>query len=268
VTTDSTDIPPGGPLADFGLGTVVATGAPGAGSDEPGVLGEDSSSAGGYRWVIEWAVILIAVLLCTVLLRTYVIQSFYIPSASMEPTLQVGDRIMVNKLSYHVHGVHRGDIVVFKRPPLELQDFPDLVKRVIGLPGEAVSTQNGHVYINGKPLSEPWLPPGPTSRTGALSDNQHPQFNMPGPVTVPSGEYFVMGYNRTDSEDSRYFGPIPQSLIVGRSVAVVWPISHARGIRIALVVTGLGLVVLLGFFGVQRLRESRHGENDPAAPGD
>ena len=117
-----------------------------------GTLDESRGKGSGYRWVIEWAVILMAVLLCTVLLRTYVIQSFYIPSPSMVPTLAVGDRIMVNKLSYDLHAVHRGDIVVFKRPPLEEQDFPDLVKRVVGLPGETISTRNGHVYINGKLL--------------------------------------------------------------------------------------------------------------------
>jgi len=267
VTTDSTDIPLAGTPADLGVGTAVATGASDAGPDEPVDLGGGSSSAGGYRWVIEWAVILIVVLLSTALLRTYAVQSFYIPSPSMVPTLQVGDRIMVNKLSYDFHGVHRGDIVVFKRPPLEQQDYPDLVKRVVGLPGDSVSTQNGHLYINGKLLSEPWLPPGPTSYTGALPDDGHPRFNMPGPVTVPAGEYFVMGDNRTNSEDSRYFGPIQQSLIVGRSVAVVWPLSHARGIRIALVVIGLGLAVLFGFYGIRRLRDSRHAGDDPAAPG-
>ena len=111
--------------------------------------------------MIEWAIILIAVLLCTVVLRTYVVQSFSIPSLSMYPTLQVGDRIIVNKLSYDLHGIHRGDIVVFARPPLEDQEYADLVKRVIGLPGETISSKDGHVYINGKRLDEPWLPPGP-----------------------------------------------------------------------------------------------------------
>jgi signal peptidase I len=249
VTTDPTDIPPGRVPSDLGAGAIVATGLPDGGPDAPDVLGEGNSSSVGYRWVIEWAVILIAVLLCTVLLRTYVVQSFYIPSPSMVPTLQVGDRIMVNKLSYDFHGVHRGDIVVFKRPPLE--------QRVVGLPGESVSTQNGQVYINGKLLPEPWLAPGPTSYTGALPDDQHPQFNMPGPVTVPDGQYFVMGDNRTDSEDSRYFGPIQQSLIVGRSVAVVWPISHARGVRIILEVAAVGVLLMIGFYGIQRLRQSR-----------
>ncbi len=185
---------------------------------------------GGYRWVLEWAIILMAVLICTVLLRTYVVQSFFIPSPSMYPTLQVGDRIMVDKLSYHLHSVHRGDIVVFKRPPLEQQDFPDLVKRVIGLPGETISAKDGHVYIDQKLLAEPWLPPGAGSYTGALPGDPNQQFNLPGPVVIPAGEYYVMGDNRTDSEDSRFFGPIPQSLIVGRAVAVVWPLSHFKGV--------------------------------------
>jgi signal peptidase I len=225
VSIDSSDSPAAGSPPDLSAGT-VATADP---VDDGGLTG-GSSKGGGYRWVIEWAVILMGVLLCTVLLRTYVIQSFYIPSPSMVPTLAVGDRIMVNKLSYDLHDVHRGDIVVFKRPPLEMQDFPDLVKRVIGLPGENVSSKDGHIYINGKPLNEPWLPNSPSSYTGALPDDQHPQFNMPGPVKVPADEYFVMGDNRTDSEDSRFFGPIPKSLIVGRAMAVVWPISQIKGV--------------------------------------
>jgi signal peptidase I len=185
----------------------------------------------GYRVVVEWTVILMAVLLCTVLLRTYVVQSFFIPSGSMLPTLQVGDRIIVDKLSYHIHDVHRGDIVVFARPPLEDQEYADLVKRVIGLPGETISAKGGSVYINGHKLSEPWLPPGPTSFTGPLAGNDpHPQFDMPGPVKIPAGDYYVMGDNRTDSEDSRFFGPIPRSLIVGRAVAVIWPLSHLKGL--------------------------------------
>jgi len=185
----------------------------------------------GYRALIEWTVILMAVLLCTVVLRTYVVQSFYIPSGSMLPTLQVGDRIIVNKMSYRIHDVHRGDIVVFARPPLEDQAYSDLVKRVIGMPGETISSRNGAVYINGTRLNEPWLPPGPTSDTGALpGGDAHPQFDLPGPVKIPAGEYFVMGDDRTDSEDSRFFGPIAKSLIVGRAVAVVWPFSHIKGL--------------------------------------
>jgi signal peptidase I len=176
------------------------------------------------------AVVVVAVLLALGI-RGYVAQIFYIPSGSMLPTLQVGDRIIVNKLSYHVHDVHRGDIVVFARPPLEDQEYADLVKRVIGLPGETISSKAGSVYVDGKKLQEPWLPPGPSSFTGPLAGGDpHPQFNLPGPVKVPAGYYYVMGDNRTDSEDSRFFGPIPKSLIVGRAVAVIWPLSHVKGV--------------------------------------
>jgi signal peptidase I len=192
---------------------------------------DERAKGRGYRMVVEWVIILMAVLLCTVVLRTYVVQSFYIPSGSMLPTLQVGDRIIVDKLSYHLHDVHRGDIVVFARPPLEDQQYADLVKRVIGLPGETISSKGGDIYINGKLLDEPWLPKGPDSYTGALAgDDPHPQFDLPGPVHIPQGEYFVMGDNRTDSEDSRFFGPIPRSLIVGRAVAVIWPLGHIKGL--------------------------------------
>ncbi len=208
----------------------VFGGGGGVPTEEPDLAAGKGRKGGAYRWVLEWAIILMAVLLCTVLLRTYVVQSFYIPSPSMTPTLQVGDRIMVDKLSYHLHSVHRGDIVVFKRPPLEQQDYPDLVKRVIGLPGETISAHDGHVYIDGKLLDEPWLPAGPSSYTGPLPGDPNQQFNLPGPVLIPAGEYYVMGDNRTDSEDSRFFGPIPISLIVGRAVAVVWPLSHVKGV--------------------------------------
>jgi signal peptidase I len=187
-------------------------------------------SGRSHRAVIEWTIILMVVVLATVVLRTYVVQSFSIPSLSMYPTLKVGDRIIVDKLSYQLHSVHRGDVVVFARPPLEDQEYADLVKRVIGLPGETISSKGGHIYIDGRRLNEPWLPPGPSSVTGALPGDGHPQFNLPGPVKIPAGEYYVMGDNRTDSEDSRFFGPIPKSLIVGRAVAVVWPLSHLTGV--------------------------------------
>jgi signal peptidase I len=225
------DSQPPGPAVptsdDAPLAVTTPSGSPTPRGDE----GNAPLKHRGYRTVIEWVLILMAVVLCTVVLRTYVVQSFYIPSGSMLPTLQVGDRIIVNKLSYRFHDPHRGDIVVFARPPLEDQAYADLVKRVIGLPGETISSHHGRVYINGQPLAEPWLPKGPQSYTGALSGgDQHPQFDLPGPVKIPAGEYFVMGDNRTDSEDSRYFGPIPKSLIVGRAVFVVWPFSHLKGL--------------------------------------
>ncbi|MHB1711364.1 MAG: signal peptidase I [Acidimicrobiales bacterium] len=201
---------------------------PEASTSPPGPGARSSRSVG--RWMLEWAVILLLVVGFTLGLRTYVIQTFSIPSGSMLPTLHIGDRIIVNKLAYDFHPIHRGDIVVFRRPPLEKQNFADLVKRVVGLPGETISASGGHIYINGKLLSEPWLPKGPQSYTGPLPGDPHPQFNMPGPVKIPAGEYYVMGDNRVNSEDSRYFGPIPKSLIVGQAFVVVWPLSQIKGL--------------------------------------
>lgn len=159
--------------------------------------------------------VLVVALGVAVGIRAFVVQTFFIPSASMEPTLLIGDRILVDKLSYRLHDVHRGDMVVFGRPPGERssEDIKDLVKRVIGLPGETISSANGKVYIDGKPLKEPWLPRG-TVTTNITS------------FTVPRNDYYVLGDNRTNSQDSRYFGPIPQSLIVGRVVMRIWPLSH------------------------------------------
>jgi signal peptidase I len=170
--------------------------------------------AGQNRWYLEWLVVLVVAVGAAFGVRAFIVQTYFIPSASMEPTLLVGDRILVNKLSYHLHGVGRGDIVVFAKPPKEVDPaIKDLVKRVIGLPGDVIWSSHGRVYVNGRPLSEPWLVPG-TVTTGLTRQ------------TVPAHEYFVMGDNRSDSEDSRFFGPIPGSLIVGRVVFRIWPLSR------------------------------------------
>ena len=178
------------------------------------------------HWLREALVVVVVAVLVAVLLRTFVVQTFFIPSGSMEPTLQVGDRILVNKLSYHLHGVGRGDIVVFSRPPAENCGGPevnDLVKRVVGLPGQTLSLSGGYVYVDGRRLQESWLPaseqgvtrPGPSGTPYSL---QHA-------FRVPTNDYFVMGDNRTDSCDSRFWGPISKSLIVGKVEMRVWPLS-------------------------------------------
>ena len=167
--------------------------------------------------------------LVAVLLRTFVVQTFFIPSGSMEPTLQIGDRILVNKLSYHLHGVDRGDIVVFSRPPAENCGGPevnDLVKRVVGLPGDVISLSRGYVYIDGKRLNESWLPATEQGITSAGPKGN--ASNLAHPYHIPANEYFVMGDNRNDSCDSRYWGPIKRSLIVGKVEVRVWPISSLR----------------------------------------
>lgn len=172
---------------------------------------------------------MVVAVLVAVLLRAFVVQTFYIPSGSMLPTLQIGDRIIVNKLSYDVHGVHRGDIVVFSRPADENCGGPevnDLVKRVIGLPGNVVSLSHGYVYINGKRLNETWLPAQEQGTTFAGPSGN--SSNLEQPYRVPANDYFVMGDNRGDSCDSRFWGPIPGSLIVGKVELRVWPLSSIK----------------------------------------
>lgn len=152
-------------------------------------------------------------------LRAYVVQPFWIPSQSMEPTLHgcptcEPDRLLVDKLSYRLHGVNRGDVVVFRRPPQAPPTDPNLIKRVIGLSGEVVSASNGVVSVDNHPLKEPYVAP-----------DCHGTQDF-GPLTVPKGDVFVMGDNRCDSLDSRSFGPISTSLIVGRAFVIVWPLSR------------------------------------------
>lgn len=179
------------------------------------------------RWIVELVGVVLVAIIVAVLLRTFVVATYSIPSGSMEPTLQIGDRIVVNKLSYHLHGVDRFNIVVFSTPPNEDCAGPpvaDLVKRVIGLPGETISLQDGSVYINGKFLPEPFLPksvrtetyPGPSSAASSLHH----------PYKIPAGDVFVMGDNRPNSCDSRYWGPIQESTIVGKVDLRIWPLSR------------------------------------------
>jgi signal peptidase I len=194
------------------------------------------------KWVFEWLAVLAIALVLAVCVRTFVAQMFYIPSGSMLPTLQIGDRIVVNKLSYDLHGVERGDVVVFRRPPLEQVNYADLVKRVIGLPGDTIATVHGMVYINGKPLDEPWLStPLPVTSPSPLPD----AFSLSRPFTVPAGQYFVMGDNRTNSEDSRYFGPISKDLIVGKMAFKAWPLDDSTWLAILSIIGVVVLVLLL-----------------------
>ncbi len=149
-------------------------------------------------------------------IRAYAVQDYIVPSGSMIPTLQIGDRIAVDKLS---STIHRGDIVVFNRAPGDDDpQYPVLVKRVIGLPGEVISSVGDTILIDGKPITQPWLP----ELTGACyqaAANIHP-------TTIPAGQYFVMGDCRNDSEDSRAWGTVPGGNIIGKVSAVIWRHNH------------------------------------------
>ena len=195
-----------------------SAGSSSAGSSSPDRAVPAPAPAGRRRRraLIEWAAVIAVAVIAALALRSFVVQPYYIPSGSMEPTLKIGDKVLVDKLSYHFHSVHRGDVIVFKKPPsFNSPGVKDLIKRVIGLPGETISASGGQVYIDGKLLAQPWLP-----KLHAYTANF-------GPVHIPMGDYFVMGDNRGDSDDSRFqLGPIPRNLIVGRAFLVWWPLGH------------------------------------------
>ena len=182
----------------------------------------------------ELPVLIVIAFVVALLIKTFVLQAFYIPSASMEPTLAVGDRVLVEKVSYRFGSPGHGDVIVFEKDlptsaPVEdepfwtdifdgirgLFGFPtgdsqDFIKRVIAVGGDTVEGRDGKVFLNGEELPEPYLPPGTQTSTF-------------GPVDIPDGEIFVMGDNRGNSDDSRSFGPIAEDKIVGHAFLLVWP---------------------------------------------
>ncbi|SRR5579883_1021784 len=147
-------------------------------------------------------------------IRTFVAEARYIPSGSMKPTLQINDRLIIDKLSYDFTSPKRGDVVVFNPTPiLKAEHFHDaFIKRVIGLPGETVSVNNGRVFINRTPLQEPYIAAKPAYRFG--------------PVVVPADSYLVLGDNRNDSYDSHYWGFVPRQDIIGRAVFRFYPLNR------------------------------------------
>jgi signal peptidase I len=178
-------------------------------------------AAKGSRALLEWIGVIVGALVVAFVIRTFLFGAYVIPTGSMEPTLHASpkDRVLVNKLSYHLHDIHRGDVVVFKRPPGESdKTINDLIKRVVGLPGEKVDLSGGMVLVNGLPLKEPYINPQCTEGTVTLTGQSS--------WTIPKGMIFVMGDNRCDSTDSRAFGPIEKNLVVGRAFVRVWPLSH------------------------------------------
>ena len=186
--------------------------------------GTGTGSQRRKRWrrgLTETVITLLSATLLAVLLRMFVVQTFWIPSASMVPTLSVYDRLLVQKAFFSWHDVREGTIVVFTHPPLEHcgeEPDGDLIKRVIALPGQTIYSSGNSIYVDGHLLAEPYLPArdplGPP-----IASRQHP-------YRVPAGEFYVLGDNRADSCDSRYWGPIQGSSIVGKAIVIIWHDSH------------------------------------------
>jgi signal peptidase I len=181
--------------------------------------------------VLELALIVVLALAIAEGVQAAVVKPFKIPSGSMEPTLRVGQRVLVNRLVFDFGSPHRGDVVVF-HPPSNLtcavsvgagEPCPQgdghpsgtyFVKRIMGMPGDRISIREGHPVINGRELTdEPYITPC----------GEAAECNMPQTITIPPGHYFMMGDNRGNSDDSRFWGPIPESWMVGEVFFTYWP---------------------------------------------
>lgn len=208
--------------------------------DEPAPEDDDTDTSrraqpSTTRSLIEWILVVAGAVAVALLVRVFAVQAFYIPSESMEPTLEVNDRVLVNRLSYKLHDVNRGDVIVFEKPaslvtPAGPNEIKDLIKRVVALPGESVVFQDGNVYIDGRRLDEPYLPAGTVTQAGPGGATWTARCTIDDPCVVPTGTVWVMGDNRSNSEDSRWIGPVDQDLIVGRAFVTVWPPDRLGGL--------------------------------------
>jgi signal peptidase I len=206
--------------------------------------GDAEPGSGDRRWrfVGSTPFLILVALGVAILVKSFVIQAFYIPSESMVPTLEVGDRVFVNKILFDEGDIHRGDVIVFENPNQgELPDRgpvgsflhwlgegigfaqpenEDFIKRVIALPGETIEIRDEVVYIDGEPLAEPYLT---RAAKNAMSDYALEE--------VPKDSLFVMGDNRGNSADSRYgLGFVPIDKVIGKAFVVIWPPSHLGGV--------------------------------------
>lgn len=214
-------------------------------ADAPAVAPpEEPSADAGKRkrpfWV-ELPLLVVIAFVVALIIKTFLLQAFYIPSVSMVSTLKVGDRVLVEKVSYRFHEPRRGDVVVFERdaaPGVEEEDtsfmtdvtdafkglfgFPtggnqDFIKRVIAVEGDSIECRDGVVMVNGEAIPEPYLDEGIVTSSFTQT-------------VVPEGMMFVMGDNRSDSEDSRSYGPIPMDKVIGNAFVIVWPLSNVGGL--------------------------------------
>ncbi len=180
--------------------------------DPSGGNGEGREKEGGILTFLgELPILILTAVVVAWLIKSFLVQPFYIPSSSMEPTLLPGDRVLVSKLNYRFREPRREDVIVFVAPERgQSEEQQDFIKRIVGTPGMEIEVENGRLIVDGKLKKEDFTRP----------DHQNSRF---GPFTVPLDSVFVMGDNRANSKDSRFFGPVDDDSIIGKAFVIYWP---------------------------------------------
>ena len=173
-----------------------------------------------WRSVLEWVFIVVLAVACAMAVRAFVVEPFEVPTESMISTIQVGDRLLGEKISYMAHDPQAGDVVTFSDPE---NPSTTLIKRIIATPGQTIDLKDGEVYVDGTKLDEPYTQGKPTNPIERHADFLSSDITYP--YTLGQDEYWMMGDNRTNSLDSRYFGPIKRQSITSRGWFIFWPLN-------------------------------------------
>jgi len=167
------------------------------------------------NWLFDWGETIVVALVLALIIRAFFLQVFWIPSGSMESTLEIGDRIVVNKIVYNFQPPKRFEIMVFRAVPAMGEEKKDLIKRVVGLPGETLELKDGILTINGQTVDYP----------AGMKETMRQDYANFGPLDIPADSYFVMGDNRGASADSRYWGFLPKKNLIGKAFLRIWPLN-------------------------------------------
>jgi signal peptidase I len=182
------------------------------------------------RLLIEYAATAVVALVVAFLVQAYVVKPYRVPTPSMATTIQPGDRVLIDRLLFDSRSIGRSDIVVFEGPAAVGNQV--LLKRVVGLPGDLLEVTDGVLYVNGVPDDAGGVTNAdgetPTTEPAYGQLEEHPEWSLHEPYTVPDDHYFLLGDNRGDSFDSRFWGPVPRSSIIGKAFAVYWPLTEVR----------------------------------------
>jgi signal peptidase I len=179
--------------------------------------------------LIDYGIVAVVAIALALLVQAFLIKPYRIPSESMASTLRPGDRVLVNRVVYHLREPHRGDVMVFRYP----EDLNVIfIKRIVGVPGDTLQVREGLLWVNGRPADEPYVhrtagrrDPTAASAPVAGSTMREP-WSLAQPYKVPADSYFVMGDNRTDSDDSRFWGTVPRADVIGEGFIVYWPLGR------------------------------------------